>query len=93
VHGDACNLQHTAEVLEVIARCYVCCVLQAGRMDDDKSLLLALPDTCLLAVLQCCAADDQRSLFSAARAHGRLQQAAMVALHTISITTQDQQAK
>jgi hypothetical protein len=37
-------------------------------------LLLALPDPCLLAVLQCCAC-DQRSLFSAARAHSRLHQA------------------
>jgi hypothetical protein len=47
------------------------------------SLLLALPDNCLLAVLQRCAADDQRSLFSAARAHSRLHQATLGALQII----------
>jgi hypothetical protein len=44
-----------------------------------QSLLLALPDPCLQAVLQCCAA-DQRSLFSAARAHSRLHQAVLLVL-------------
>ena len=55
-------------------------------------MLLALPDPCLLAVLQCLAADDQRSLCSAARAHSRLHQAAVAALHSISahITHQQQ---
>jgi hypothetical protein len=47
-------------------------------------LLLALPDSCLLRVLQCCAADDACSLFNAARAHSRLHQAAVLALHSIS---------
>ena len=48
-------------------------------------LLLALPDPCLLAVLQCCAADDQRSLCSAARANSRLHQAAVLALRSITV--------
>jgi hypothetical protein len=51
----------------------------------------ALPDPCLLAVLQCCAADDQRSLFSAARAHSRLHQTAIAALHSISAAVPEQQ--
>jgi hypothetical protein len=54
-------------------------------------LLLALPDPCLLQVLQCCAADDHRGLFSAARAHTRLHQAAVVALHSISLRLSQQQ--
>ena len=55
------------------------------------SLLLALPDPCLLAVLQCCAADGQRSLFSAARAHSRLHQAAVLAFNSLSIHCKGQQ--
>jgi hypothetical protein len=56
------------------------------------SLLLALPDPCLLAVLQCCGAEDQRSLFSAARAHSRLHQATVLALSSITaVMTQPQQ--
>ena len=54
--------------------------------------LLQLPDFCLLAVLRCCA-DDPRSLFSAARAHSRLHQAAVLAANSISVVlTQQQQA-
>jgi hypothetical protein len=61
--------------------------------DPAQSLLLALPDACLLAVLQCCAADDHRSLFSAARAHSRLHQAAVLALRSINaVVTSQQQA-
>lgn len=52
-----------------------------------SSLLLALPDPCLLAVLQACAADDQRSVFNAARAHSRLHQVAAMALCSISADT------
>jgi hypothetical protein len=52
--------------------------------------LLALPDPCLLAVLQCCAAEDQRSLFNAARAHSRLHKAATLALSSVHITVQQQ---
>jgi hypothetical protein len=48
-----------------------------------SSLLLALPDPCLLTVLQYCAADDQRGLCSAARAHSRLHQAAVEVLCSI----------
>jgi hypothetical protein len=45
--------------------------------------LLQLPDPCLLRVLQCCA-NDLPSLFSAARAHSRLQQASVLALSSIT---------
>jgi hypothetical protein len=45
----------------------------------------------LLKVLQCCAADDQRSLFSAARAHSRLQQLAVAALRSITARAAGQQ--
>jgi hypothetical protein len=54
----------------------------AFRMQE--SLLLALPDPCLLAVLQFCAVSDQRSLFSAARTHSKLHQAAAAALRSIT---------
>jgi hypothetical protein len=55
------------------------------------SLLLALPHPCLLAVLQYCAADDLRSVFSAARAHSKLHQAAVTALRSIRASMQTQQ--
>jgi hypothetical protein len=55
------------------------------------SLLLALPDPCLVAVLQCCAVADQHSLFSAARAHSRLHQAAVLALRSITTVVHEQQ--
>ena len=51
----------------------------------ETTSLLDLPDACLLAVLQFCAADDQRSLFSTARTHSRLHQAAVAALRSISV--------
>jgi hypothetical protein len=42
--------------------------------------------------MRSCAADDQRSLFSAARAHSRLHQAAVLALRSITaVITQQQQ--
>mgnify|MGYP001807073973 CR=1 FL=1 len=63
----------------------------AGR-GTSSSLLLALPDPCLLEVMRSCAGDDQRSLFSAARAHSRLHQAAVLALRSITaVITQQQQ--
>lgn len=55
------------------------------------SLLLQLPDSCLLVVLQHTAAQDQRSLFSAARAHSRLKQVAEVALCSISVTVTEKE--
>jgi hypothetical protein len=58
--------------------------------DANESLLLALPDPCLLAVLQCCAADDQRSVLSAARAHSRLHQAAVLAVRSITAVVAQQ---
>jgi hypothetical protein len=75
--------------------CY--CVLLLHRMASEESaqsLLLALPDPCLMAVLQYCAASDQRSLLSAARAHSRLHQAAVLVLRSINaeITQQHQPA-
>jgi hypothetical protein len=54
------------------------------------SMLLALPDACLLAVLQFCSAQDQQSLFSAARAHSRLHQASLLALTRLTIEDADQ---
>jgi hypothetical protein len=42
-------------------------------------------------VLQCCAANGQRSLFSAARAHSRLHQASLGALQTIDAPLCEQQ--
>ena len=61
-------------------------------IEADGCLLLALPDACLLALLQCCAATDQRSVLSAARAHSRLHQAAALALRSITavVTRQEQ---
>ena len=53
-------------------------------------MLLQLPDYCLLSVLQFCA-DDPHSLFSAARAHSRLQQAAVLAASSISVLLQQQE--
>jgi hypothetical protein len=50
--------------------------------------LLQLPDACLLAILQCCA-DNQRSLFSAARAHSRLHQAAVLAASSIMVVLKE----
>jgi hypothetical protein len=58
---------------------------------ESPSPLLALPDPCLLEVLRCCAADDQRSLFGAARAHSRLYYAAVLALHSITAHVPKQQ--
>jgi hypothetical protein len=49
-----------------------------------------LPDPCLVAVVRCCA-DDPRSMFSAARAHSRLHQAAVIALNCITAEVQQQQ--
>jgi hypothetical protein len=54
-------------------------------------LLLALPDPCLVAVLHCCAVADHHSLFSAARAHSRLHQAAVLALRSITTVVREQQ--
>jgi hypothetical protein len=51
--------------------------------DDSATQLLALPNPCLLAVMQCCA-DDSRSLLGAATAHSRLQRAAVEALSSIA---------
>jgi hypothetical protein len=62
-----------------------------ARKESAPSPLLELPDTCLLAVLQCCAADDQRSVFSAARAHSKLHQAAVAALRSITADVPQQQ--
>ena len=62
------------------------------RMAQAASLsLVELPHSCLLRVLQCCAADDQRSLFSAARAHSRLHQLAVEALQRVTAQVSQQQ--
>jgi hypothetical protein len=63
-------------------------------MENEESAqpcwLLELPDPCLQAVLQYCAADDLRSLISAAMSHSRLHQAAFTALPSITATIQQQ---
>jgi hypothetical protein len=63
---------------------------KADESAQESSMLLQLPDPCLLAVLQCCA-DDPRSLFSAARSHSRLHQAAVLALRSITAVLRHQQ--
>ena len=57
----------------------------------ESLLLVELPDPCLLLVLQYLAANNQRSLFSAARAHSRLRQAAQEALRSITLQLSEQQ--
>jgi hypothetical protein len=52
--------------------------------------LVDLPDPCLLAVLRCLA-DGPISLFSAARAHSRLHQTAVVALSSIIVDVKKQE--
>ena len=52
--------------------------------------LLQLPDSCLVAVLRCCAGDTH-SVCRAARAHSRLHQAAVQALSSITLVTDQQQ--
>jgi hypothetical protein len=65
---------------------------QTFRMEDTgfQPSLVDLPDPCLLAVLRCLAYDPV-SLFSAARAHSRLHQAAVVALSIITVMHKTQQ--
>jgi hypothetical protein len=60
-------------------------------MASDKSLLLALPDPCLLKVLECCAQDGPQSLLNLAMPHNRLQQAAVSVLRDISVDVPNQQ--
>ena len=69
----------------------MCLVLDRMANEGPASSLLALPDTCLVKVLQCCAADDQRNLFSAARAHSRLHQTAVAALRSLTAYVPHQQ--
>jgi hypothetical protein len=65
--------------------CTVC------RMDETEVVsLLDLPDPCLLAVL-CCCSSDMRTLFSVARAHSRLHQAATAVLGPIRTPLKNQQ--
>jgi hypothetical protein len=57
---------------------------------EQGFLLLQLPDSCLLAVLQCLS-EDASSLCRAAKAHSRLHQAAVVVLDSISTSIKTQQ--
>jgi hypothetical protein len=57
---------------------------------EVQAYLVELPDPCLLAVMHCLA-DQPASLFSAARAHSRLHQAAVVVLSSITVTLKTQQ--
>ena len=67
-----------------------CCLVLIPQMTFETSAqqssasLLQLPDPLLVAVL-CCCADDPRSVCSAARAHSRLHQAAVLALSSIKL--------
>ena len=78
--------QHALHVLHLLPLC--CPHRMAGA---ESSFLLELPDACLLRVLQCLAADDQRSLFNAARAHNKLRQTARHALRSITVQASRQQ--
>ena len=71
----------------------IVCLLLLFRMDNsDSTLLLDLPDPCLLEVLRYCA-EDSSSLFSAARAHSKLHQAAVLAASSIkAVLRQPEQA-
>jgi hypothetical protein len=61
-------------------------------MDEPDSPLsvLHLPDPCIFKVLQCCAVDP-RSIFSAARAHSRLHNIAVLAINSITAPVQQLQ--
>ena len=64
---------------------------QSQDQEPGHCSLIALPDACLLEVLQLCAANDLRSVFSAARAHSRLHQAAAaVSSVTADLSQQEQ---
>ena len=69
-----------------------CLLLDRMERQAPAPSLLLLPDSCLLAVLQCCAADDLCSLFSVARVHSKLRQVAAAALPSIEavVTSQRQ---
>jgi hypothetical protein len=69
--------------------CLMLCMMTGAA--SAPSMLLALPDPCLLAVLQHCADSDQKSVFSAARAHSRLRAAATEVLRSITAVLQTQQ--
>lgn len=63
-------------------------------LQDPGPSLLVLPDTCLVTVLQYVAVDDHKSVFSAARAHSRLRQAAIAvatAQRSIKVGVRQQQ--
>jgi hypothetical protein len=54
------------------------------QLEEPVLPTLELPDPCLLAVLQHCA-DDPGSLCSAARAHSRLHQAAVMVCGSVTL--------
>ena len=69
-------------------------------ISEDKSAqpdLLELQVDCLVALLQRCAANDQRSFFSAARSHSKLRDAAAQVLrmytHSVTVALAPQQAE
>jgi hypothetical protein len=53
-----------------------------AAVEESPRYLQELTDECLLAVLQCCT-DNYRTLFSASRAHSKLNQLAVLALTSI----------
>lgn len=58
--------------------------------EERTTKVLDLPGPCLLPVLRICA-DDQHSLYSAARAHSQLHQASVQAFSSIDATISDEQ--
>jgi hypothetical protein len=68
-----------------------CRTLPSDEASSAGVSLLDLPDACLVVVLQGCAADSARTLFSAARAHSRLHQAALLVVQSLSVTVVRQQ--
>lgn len=77
-----------------LGSCLICVSLWCWcRMDDvggSSCPLLGLPDPCLLRVLHFLA-DEPRSMFSAARAHNRLHNAAVMATNSILVPVEQQQ--
>jgi hypothetical protein len=69
---------------------YVLTACICAACTGTMSLLLVLPDPCLLAVVQYCAADDICSVFSAARSHSKLHQAAVTALRSFKAQVPNQ---
>jgi hypothetical protein len=74
---------------KLLMQCFCLCCFAVMAIEEPASTLLELPDQCLVAVLRCC--NNQRCLLSAAKAHSRLHQAAVIALRSIKAVKATQQ--